>query len=117
MITATEAFGSEPCEKDEWRNRILLSVGKMHWHISRKEAKALAQQLEAALKSSEPDVFEGILHQEHGRFFLENETGVRTNLHPRDWSIARHEGKKVRVIGREKESAGIYLHEYEGLEE
>ena len=111
MITATEAFGTEPCEKDEWRNRILLSVGEMSWHITRAEAEELARQLVATLEASEADVFEGVLRMDRGRFFLETEGGERTRLLPRDWSIRKHVDEKIRVKGREKPDHGIYVHE------
>ncbi len=100
MIKAEPAFGSEPWEKDEWRNRILLSVGDRSWHLSREEAAKLSADLTTALKESEYETFDGLLETEGSNFYLVPDGGERVQIAPRDWSLMKQKGSRIQVVGR-----------------
>ena len=109
MIKATPAFGTEPCEKDNWRNRILLSVGKKSWHLSRKEAQLLSDQLTQVLEASEPEVFGGSFIHDGSDCFLHQADGTKVPLLHLDYTAQETQGQTVEVCGRLQPDKGIYV--------
>ncbi len=109
MIKATPAFGTEPWEKDNWRNRILLRIGKKSWHLSREEAGRVSRQLLKALEDSKPEVFTGTFIKDGMNCFLDRGDGEQIAVVHRDWTWLAAEGKTVEVTGRLKADKGIYV--------
>lgn len=52
MITVTSAITTETRERDQLRNRILISIGQTEYHLTRAEAEKLAGDLSAVLLAS-----------------------------------------------------------------
>lgn len=59
MITVTSAVATETRERDQLRNRILLTIGQAKYHLTRAEAEALAEGLRDVLTATHKDEAEG----------------------------------------------------------
>lgn len=98
MIKAEPACATEPWEKDIVRNRILLSVGKMSWHLTREEASALSEALAAALVASEYQTYEGVVSTERSTIFLNQDDGTQLKV-VMDYSLMQAKEKRVKALG------------------
>jgi hypothetical protein len=98
MIKVAPASGTEPWQKDIVRNRVLLSVGKMKWHLTREEAVALAANLSKALAESEYQTYEGVVSTERRNIFLNGDDGTQLQV-VMDYSLMEAKEKRVRVLG------------------
>jgi len=112
MIKATPAFGDEPWSKDNWRNRILLTVGERSWHLTREEAEDLSNALMTALEQSAFETFNGVVQREGEKVYLVDADDSRERIWLRDWQISNEQGKRVQIIGRHLEGGGIFLKEW-----
>ena len=97
MIKAVPAFTTEPWEKDIVRNRVLLSIGKMSWHLTRAEAAALSEALTAALAASEYQTYEGVVSTDRSDIILTQDDG--TPLRVMDYSLMQAKEKRVKALG------------------
>lgn len=98
MIKAEPAFATEPWEKDIVRNRVLLSVGEMSWHLTREEAEALSVSLSNALSTSEYQSYEGVISTDRSKIFLNQDDGTQLRV-VLDNSLMRVKEKRVRGTG------------------
>ena len=59
MIEVTSAIPTEKRERDQLRNRVLLTIGTAKYHLTRVEAEKLSGDLSAVLATTHKDEPEG----------------------------------------------------------
>jgi hypothetical protein len=107
----------ELCRTNNWSLHELKQEASLRWHMSRKEALALSDNLKDVLASSEPKVLEGTFRVESRVGYLTDGNGETICIGPcngRAWQLySGTEEQRVVLKGRYKDDGSFYLMDWE----
>ena len=99
MIEVGSAITSEERERDEPRNRILLTLGKKKFRLSRVEAVKLVQDLQKILKNTECVALDGVLIIDGRDASIVTKDDEKYKLRFLDYRLYQMHEERVRLSG------------------